>query len=59
MSEGAEEAAVTATGRCLCGGVRFRTTGPLRPVWQCACHRCRRYVVLPPGLTELPYDWGS
>ena len=29
-------------GRCACGAVRYRVTGPLRPV--VACHRetCRR-----------------
>lgn len=30
------------TGRCLCGGVRFRTTGPLRGVVYCHCSQCRR-----------------
>ena len=31
-----------ATGGCLCGGVRYRLTGPLRPVVYCHCGQCRR-----------------
>ncbi|WP_339951253.1 GFA family protein [uncultured Albimonas sp.] len=31
-----------ATGGCLCGGVRYRVTGPLRPVVGCHCEMCRR-----------------
>jgi len=30
------------TGQCLCGGVRFRTTAPLREVIACHCSQCRR-----------------
>lgn len=30
------------TGGCLCGAVRYRITGPLRPVVACHCHQCRR-----------------
>lgn len=30
------------TGSCLCGGVRFRVTGPLRPVIACHCTQCRK-----------------
>ena len=30
------------TGGCLCGGVRYRVTGPLRPVIYCHCGQCRR-----------------
>lgn len=30
------------TGRCECGGVRYHVTGPLRPVVNCHCGRCRR-----------------
>jgi hypothetical protein len=33
-----------ATGRCLCGAVGFRVTGPLRDVMNCHCHRCRRFT---------------
>ncbi len=31
-------------GRCLCGGVSFTITGPLRDVINCHCHRCRRWT---------------
>jgi len=30
------------TGGCLCGAVRYRVTGPLRPVVACHCEQCRR-----------------
>ncbi len=30
------------TGRCDCGGVRYRVTGPMRGVVNCHCPRCRR-----------------
>jgi hypothetical protein len=29
-------------GGCLCGAVRYRVTGPLRPVVMCHCTQCRR-----------------
>lgn len=29
-------------GSCLCGGVRFTTTGPLRGVVYCHCTQCRK-----------------
>ena len=29
-------------GGCLCGGVRYRVMGPLRPVVYCHCSQCRR-----------------
>jgi len=32
-----------ATGRCLCGAVRFEVHGPLRPVVACHCGQCRRW----------------
>jgi len=32
----------TNTGACLCGAVRFRTSGPLRGVVYCHCQQCRR-----------------
>ncbi len=37
-----KKGAVRATGRCQCGGVRYRVRGPLRPVIQCHCQMCRR-----------------
>ena len=30
------------TGSCLCGGVRYRVDGPLRPVVACHCSQCRK-----------------
>jgi hypothetical protein len=30
------------SGQCLCGAVRFTTTGPLRPVIYCHCNQCRK-----------------
>ena len=33
---------VTASGRCLCGGVRYEVRGALRPVVYCHCSQCRR-----------------
>ena len=35
---------VTARGRCDCGGVRYSVVGPLRDVYNCHCHRCRRFT---------------
>ena len=35
-------ARVAASGRCLCGAVRYRVTGPLRGVLNCHCDQCRR-----------------
>lgn len=32
----------THTGSCLCGKVRFRTSGSLRGVSYCHCSQCRR-----------------
>ena len=34
---------MAATGRCLCGGVRYAVTGKLRPVMACHCTQCRRW----------------
>jgi hypothetical protein len=33
----------TATGRCLCGSVRYEVRGPLRDVLLCHCEECRRW----------------
>jgi len=30
------------SGRCLCGAVRYRVTGALRPIVMCHCTQCRR-----------------
>jgi hypothetical protein len=35
---------VAATGRCLCGAVRFEVDGPLRDVVVCHCGECRRWA---------------
>ena len=32
-----------ATGRCLCGAVRYEVLGPLRDVELCHCGECRRW----------------
>ena len=32
-----------ATGRCLCGAVRYEVAGPLRDVLVCHCDECRRW----------------
>ncbi|HTV71846.1 MAG TPA: GFA family protein [Rhizobiaceae bacterium] len=34
--------AETHSGSCLCGAVRFTTTGPLRGVIYCHCSQCRK-----------------
>ena len=34
--------AAPKTGGCLCEAVRYRVTGPLRPVVACHCGQCRR-----------------
>ncbi len=31
------------TGGCICGGVRYAVSGPLRPVIACHCEQCRRF----------------
>jgi hypothetical protein len=30
------------TGRCLCGGVQYAVTGPLRAIVACHCSQCRQ-----------------
>ena len=32
----------SVTGRCLCGGVRFELTEPVRAAGYCHCTRCQR-----------------
>ena len=34
--------AKTLTGSCLCGGVTFEVTGPMRDVIACHCTQCRK-----------------
>ena len=47
---------MSATGSCLCGGVRYRVDGPLRPVIACHCVQCRKtsghYVAATAGARE-------
>ncbi|GAW50110.1 MULTISPECIES: GFA family protein [unclassified Nocardioides] len=33
-----------AKGQCLCGAIRFSVLGELRDVYNCHCHRCRRFT---------------
>jgi hypothetical protein len=30
------------SGSCLCGGVAFEVSGPMRPVVNCHCNQCRK-----------------
>lgn len=32
------------SGRCLCGTVTYAVDGEVRDVWNCHCHRCRRFT---------------
>ena len=34
----------SSSGRCMCGGVSYVIDGPIRPVWNCHCDRCRRWT---------------
>ena len=34
---------IRATGRCLCGAVRYEIRGPMRDVIVCHCQECRRW----------------
>jgi len=38
----ATETKQSHTGGCLCGAIRYRADGPLRPVVLCHCTQCRR-----------------
>ncbi len=38
------ESTSPASGRCLCGAVSYEVHGPMRPVWNCHCWRCRRWT---------------
>ncbi len=52
-------------GGCLCGGVRYRVRGRLRPVVDCHCGQCRRthghfaaYTAAPKVMLELVEEVG-
>ena len=47
---------MNATGRCLCGAVRYEVEGPLRDVSVCHCVECRRWHGGPGGYTAAPRD---
>ena len=40
--DAAGKAGPVRTGGCLCAAVRYRVTGPLRPILLCHCEQCRR-----------------
>lgn len=42
-----------ASGRCLCGAVRYETDAPLRDVSVCHCVECRRWHGGPCGYTSV------
>lgn len=44
------------TGGCLCSAVRWSTNAPLRPVFECHCHRCRRLTGDHIAATAVPTD---
>jgi hypothetical protein len=43
-------------GGCLCGGVRYRAAGPVRPVVVCHCGQCRRTHGGPAPYADLPRE---
>jgi hypothetical protein len=46
----------TQAGGCLCGAVRFETTGPLREVIFCHCSQCRKQTGLYIAATSVKSD---
>lgn len=44
------------TGSCLCGAVRYRVTGQLRPVIACHCTQCRKTSGHHVAATSAPRD---
>jgi hypothetical protein len=42
------------SGGCLCGAIRFETTGPLGTVTACHCSQCRRQTGLHYAATKAP-----
>ena len=58
------EREMTVTGRCACGAVQFTLSGPLRPVINCHCYRCRRWTghfmaATNTAVDDLSFDQGS
>lgn len=47
---------MTVTGGCLCGAVRYRVAGALRPVIGCHCVQCRRTSGHHAAATAAPSD---
>jgi len=44
------------TGGCLCGAIRYRASGPLRPVLACHCTQCRRQSGHYAAMTSVDLD---
>ncbi len=42
MPDSAANSEIRATGSCLCGGVAYKVTGPLRNIVACHCSQCRK-----------------
>ena len=47
---------MTRTGSCLCGAVRYRVEGPMRPVIACHCGQCRKTSGNFVAATSAPRD---
>jgi hypothetical protein len=43
MTRRSQSTGTHASGRCLCGAVRYEVRGPLRDVLLCHCVECRRW----------------
>lgn len=42
MTSGASGKILSRSGGCMCGAVRYRVDGPMRPIVMCHCVQCRR-----------------